>query len=529
VVGFCQDEKVLPIYTWRFAMNCLKRRGGLRFLLLLMMIVGFAGVSMVKAGAPWDEIQKVVASDGADVDIFGSSSAISGNIAIFGAPSLVGNAVPGAAYVFDATSGAQLFKLVASDGAAGDLFGFSVAISGNIAIVGADRDDDNGEDSGSAYVFDVTTGQQLFKLVASDGTAGDSFGNAVTLEGNIAVVGAPLANGQGNNTGAAYVFDVTTGTELLKLSAGDGASNDRFGHAVGISGNTVVVGAWSDDDNGVDSGSAYLFDVTTGQQIGSKILAFDGAGSDEFGATVAISGNTVVVGSPDDDDNGTDSGSAYCFDVTSGQLLFKVVASDGTKTDRFGNSVSISGNTAVIGSRFGTGAVTNSGSAFVVDVTTGQEVVKLFASDGATADHFGESVAIDGDLAVIGASFDDGAGTNSGSGYVYQQQTSNLLTITPEPLVGGQNGTFSMKSMLPREMTWLLYSLDGLGSTFIPQLNVTVDLKKPVLAFGPKRTDGNGDLLLVLPIPNVPKSINIWFQSVQQQNLTNFVATQIVP
>ena len=152
-------------------------------------------------------------------------------------------------------------KVVATDGAAGDRFAWSVGTSGGTGVIGAHWDDDQGEASGSAYVFDVSTGQELFKLNSSDGMAGDYFGSSVAVGGNVAVIGARGDDDNGSLSGSAYVFDVTTGQELFKLNASDGAEGDYFGIAVAVSGSIAVIGARLDDDNGPDSGSAYVFSL----------------------------------------------------------------------------------------------------------------------------------------------------------------------------------------------------------------------------------------------------------------------------
>ncbi|MCR9075757.1 MAG: FG-GAP repeat protein, partial [bacterium] len=136
--------------------------------------------------------------------------------------------------------------------------------------------------------------------------------------------------------------------EDIKILPSDGESGDQFGWSVAISGTTAVVGARLDDDNGTDSGSAYLFDTTTGQQI-AKLLPDDGAAEDNFGVSVAISGALVVVGAYGDDDNGTISGSAYLFDTTTGEQIAKLLPSDGSEVNIFGRSVAISGTTVVVG------------------------------------------------------------------------------------------------------------------------------------------------------------------------------------
>ena len=151
---------------------------------------------------------------------------------------------------------AQEIKLLASDGAQDDRLGYSVSISGNTAIVGAFGDDDNGLYSGSAYLFDISTGAELAKLLPSDGAIDDQFGSSVAISGSTAIVGAPRDGDNGFYSGSAYLFDVATGAQIAKLLSSDGASDDYFGSAVAISGNTAIVGAYSDDDGGNLSGSA---------------------------------------------------------------------------------------------------------------------------------------------------------------------------------------------------------------------------------------------------------------------------------
>jgi len=310
---------------------------------------------------------KLTADDAAGGDSFGGSVAISGNTALVGAwGDDDAGGISGSAYLFDVTTGDQLAKLTASDAAGGDLFGYSVAISGNTALVGAYGNNDAGGISGSAYLFDVTTGSQLAKLTASDAAAGDFFGWSVAISGNTALVGAYGDDGGGGNFGSAYLFDVTTGNQLAKLAASDATAGDLFGYSVAISGNTALVGAWLDDDGGINSGSAYLFDVTTGNQL-AKLTAPDAAMFDEFGGSVAISGNTALVGAQWDDDGDSDSGSAYLFDVTTGNQLAKLTPSDTTAGDRFGNSVAISGTTALVGARFDDDAGNFSGSAYLYE------------------------------------------------------------------------------------------------------------------------------------------------------------------
>jgi len=381
----------------------------------------------VHADAQLNEAFKLTASDTAAIDRFGWSVGLSGTTTVIGSiwDDDAGN-ISGSAYLFDTTTGSQLLKLTASDAAAGDQFGTSVAINGATTLVGANWDDDAGGQSGSAYLFNTNTGNELFKLTASDAAAGDEFGYAMSISGNTAIIGARVGDSLlAADSGSAYLFNTTTGSELLKLTAADAAAGDEFGYAMSLSGNTAIVGARFDDDAGSSSGSAYLFDITTGNEL-FKLTASDAAVGDQFGSAVAISGNIAIVGSLADDDAGTNSGSAYVFDVTTGNELFKLTASDAGLGDLFGLSVAINGNIAIIGSILDDDGGSESGSAYLFDVTTGNELSKLTASDAAAGDTFGFFVAINSDTAVIGSRFDNnGAGIQSGSAYVFD--------VVPEP------------------------------------------------------------------------------------------------
>jgi hypothetical protein len=291
--------------------------------------------------AGWTQRAKLLAFDGAANDMFGRSVAISGDTVAVGAYfDDDKGSYSGSAYIFtrdDAgslTAGwAQRAKLLATDGAARDWFGYSVAISGDTVVVQAYRDDDKGSYSGSAYIFtrnvagSLTAGwTQRAKLLAFDGAAGDYFGVSVAISGDTVVVGAQYDDDKGSGSGSAYIFtrdaagSLTAGwTQRAKLLATDGAADDNFGGSVAISGDTVAVGAYGDDDKGSYSGSAYIYtrnvvgSLTAGWTQRTKLLATDGAASDSFGWSVAISGDTVAVGAYFDDDTGGNSGSAYVF------------------------------------------------------------------------------------------------------------------------------------------------------------------------------------------------------------------------
>jgi len=405
----------------------------LRRAAMAIILVCFA-FSPPQAGAGWlEEEQKLLASDGNASDYFGNSVSISGDYAIVGAyGDDVSGTDSGSAYIFkwNGTSWVEQQKLTASGGATGDLFGVSVSISGDYAIVGANQDDVNGMvNSGSAYIFkrDGTTWSQQAKLTASDGNALDYFGYSVSISGDYAIVGADQDDVNGMvNSGSAYIFkrDGTSWVQQPKLTALDGAASDYFGCSVSISGDYAIVGAYGDDVNGTDSGSAYIFfrsGTSWSQQ--AKLTASDGAASDRFGYSVSISGDYAIVGAYGDQ---TSKGSAYIFlrSGTSWSQQAKLTASDGAANDWFGNSVSISGDYAIVGAFYDDDNGSASGSAYIFkrDGTTWIQQTKLTASDSAAGDYFGYSVSISGDYAIVGAHFDDDKGTDSGSAYIYSQR-----------------------------------------------------------------------------------------------------------
>jgi WD40 repeat protein len=199
---------------------------------------------------------------------------------------------------------------IAGDGAAGDQFGFSVDVDGTMAIVGSLNDDDEGFNSGTAYLFDVSTGQLLHKLTAGDGAAGDQSGYSVAISGETAIVGSRYDD---LSRGAAYLFDVTSGQQIAKLVADDGESGDAFGWSVDIDSDTAVVGSYIDDtERGANAGSAHLFDVSSRNQI-ARLTGGDGLQGDQFGYSVAVSDDLLVVGSLLGDGSQVDSGAAYAF------------------------------------------------------------------------------------------------------------------------------------------------------------------------------------------------------------------------
>jgi hypothetical protein len=364
------------------------------------------------------EARRLVAADASQGDRFGTVVALSGNVAIIGAnQDAHAGERSGSAYLFDVRTGEQLWKLTASDAAALDSFGSRVAIEGNIALVGAGGNDDLGDASGAAYVFDVTTGAELAKILPSDGVAGDVFGT-VTISGTLAFIGANNRDEGGiMNSGAVYVFDLTdpaNPVEITKFAASNPSVWAQFGNAISIDGDRALIGApRALNGAGVtDIGAAYVFDISDpAHPVELTILtAADGEQFDVFGADVNLSGGVAIVSSHLDDDAGTTSGSAYLFDAASGKQLAKLTAPDAARLDTFGIPVVIEGTNAYVGASFDNTFAPDAGSVYVFDIGKPGAPVSLgeFAgSDTSTSDSFGIGMAVDGNYLVAGASGED--------------------------------------------------------------------------------------------------------------------------
>ena len=405
----------------------------------IVLSVSVAGAAFPVEVDPlvWTQQTKLLGADTAAGDSLGSSVALSGDTAVIGARHDDDKgADSGSAYVFvrSGVTWTQQAKLTASDGAAGDLFGASIALAGDTVVVGSESDDDKGSDSGSAYVFvrSGTTWAQQAKLTATDGTAGDSLGCAVAVSGDSVLVGANSDDAKVALGGSAYVFvrSGTTWTQQAKLVPSDTAANDYFGGAVALSGNTALVGASGDDAQVTNGGAAYVFvrsgtSWTEQDEITGKNLT----ASSGFGFAVALDADTALVGAWSQDSSAADAGSAFVF-VRSGSIWTQqaeLLASDGAASDYFGVAVSLSGDTAAVGAHYEDDKGANSGGAYLFGRTgtTWSQKMKVSASDGAAGDAFGRSVAVTADTLLVAAPADDDFGTSTGSAYIFVGKKTN--------------------------------------------------------------------------------------------------------
>ena len=374
-------------------------------------------------GGSVEQLFKLTASQSAMGDRFGADVDIDGDVAIISAS---GDAEfgknTGAAYLFDVASGEELFRLTASDATAGQWFGSDVAISGGLAMVAAEFDDEAGRDAGSVYVFDVATGEELYKLLPEDPVVEyHGFGSEIAMDGTIGVVGTRSFADE------AYIFDLSTGEKLFDLEPTDphtpsDFATTGFGSSVEINGNTAVVGAYIESEFGDNSGAAYLFDTTTGE-MRHKLSASDAQANQFLGSrgTIAIDSGTIVTGAVEAPPN-WDRGKAYFFDTESGEEQFALPTPEDDPDNYFAATIAISGDSVILGASNDTVDEKQfAGSAYLYDLNSGQ-MHKFLDTEGNAHDHFGISVASDGNLAIIGSTprDSDGKPTDAGSVSVFR-------------------------------------------------------------------------------------------------------------
>jgi hypothetical protein len=375
------------------------------------------------------EIQKIVPGDLAADDLFGQSVSVSGLTLCVGAAGSDAAATDaGAIYVFVESGGmwTQQAKFTASTAAADDKLGMAIAMDGDTIVASAPFDDDNGSNSGSVFVFTRTgtVWSEQAILQPTGGSAGDWFGRSVAIDGDTVLVGTHFDDDFGENAGSVFVFtrSGTTWTQEAQLNAGDASAGDQFGNGVSLTGDLALVGAPGDDDNGVDSGSAYHFSRSgTVWTEGGKLTATDGEAGDEYGASVSVTDDggelRVAIGAPGDDDKAVGAGAGYAYKNLSGPWVFeaKHFAPGGRAGDDFGRSCFVEEYFFLFGSPLGDPGP-NPG---VPDAGRGhsfggppenQEIGALTALDLEAGAELGTSCSIDAEWIAMGAPKDGSMG-----------------------------------------------------------------------------------------------------------------------
>ena len=478
---------------------------------VLVGVLDGARISPVAAGdsGPSLPFASLSASDAAAADAFGAAVDISGDTLIVGANGQddLGFSA-GAAYVFQRDPGDPDFwqetaVLTASDGQALDWFGVDVAISGDTVVVGAQLSDAVADASGAAYIFEREGGvwREVTRLVASDGEHNDDFGIGVEIDRDTVVIGALLKNTEaGRDAGAAYVYQRDRGGpdawgEVVRLVAGDGAFNDRFGRSVDVSGDTIAVGASLADAPAANAGAVYLFERNAGGPDAwgevAKLVASDAQTGDNLGFGVAIDGQTLVAGA-----HLGGAGSAYVFqrDPLGGDAWNELAELQGP-TDplaQFGRVVDLRGGAIVVGAPHEANVA---GAAYLFEQQANGEwspAGRLALAAFEFPDQLGWGVAIDGGTAVVGAPHADLAGSDVGAAIVASgvptggadpdgpsgpdgQAPKGLLELEP----GGQFVQWAFPDKQAAELfaaltiAWLFDEGSVSWTSFIPQLGIT--------------------------------------------------------
>lgn len=383
--------------------------------------------------SPTPELGKLSAGDPTVNGLYADTCDLRGSLAIFGAKGVPFLDAPGAAYLFNVSTQTQLAKFDLPSSLPNKQSVVGVSLGEDRAYVGTFTDTLPGYRS-LVHLFDITDPSNplsVATIVPSDVEFQDGFGAAMVTDGDTTLIAASGADDNGALSGAVYIFDTSTGAELGKFIADDGEALDQFGYSVDLSGTLAIVGARWESELGHRAGAAYLFDISdpanpvqTAKLLGSELEA-----DDMFGFSVAIDADRAIVGAIFDDDFGLDSGAAYVFDVSdpiNPVETAKILTSDGNATDDIGWDVSLDGTTALITGRTDDDLFPGGGSAYLFDLTdpiNPVELCKLTPSDGHANQVFGWSGDLDGDTALIGASMDDALMNNAGAAYLFDVST----------------------------------------------------------------------------------------------------------
>lgn len=411
------------------------------------MAATWSAAGVASAAAPWAQFQADHASAsgafGASVAMQGATLVV-GQIEDQSPGSFV-TVGPGRAYVYEFRGGSwhQEQVLTGSDALPGSRFGAAIALQGDWLLIGASgqiRVDGSSTIQGAVYVFRRGPGgwTEVQKLVAGDGEVGDLFGYAIAVQGNLAVIGAFLEDIEFTpvviDTGAVYLFDLAgnTWTQTQRLLTVGVSSNAHFGETVAIDGSTILVGAHlAAVGDQPFAGEAFVFERNPdGSWPGlqsQNLVASDATSGDRFGQYVALQGNEMIIGARRDEDHGVNSGSAYVFRRAAPGSPWvqtqKLLASDGEPGQVFGHAVAIHDDRILVGAPAATDANRRSGDVYVFERTlpanTWVEHERITPGDGATGDGFGSALAVLGSTLAVGAMLHDHGATDAGKVYVY--------------------------------------------------------------------------------------------------------------
>lgn len=376
--------------------------------------------------------QKILSPDLEPGDIFGAAVSVYDDVMLLGSEYDDDNGVDsGSVWVYRYLLGSWKpeQKLTPSDAQTGDNFGRAVTVVGNTAVIGAHWDDDKGFNAGSVYIFNYDGSQwlQQQKLLAPDGNVQDRFGATLSLFGDRLLVGAWLDDDDGNASGSVYSYHFNGSSWVLdqKLTASDASAGAQFARYVSLSRNVALIGAWRDSSQGLNAGSAYIFRHNGTEWVQTqKLLPAEVGAGDEFGWATSLDKDVAIVGSYGDDDAATDAGAVYVFRDRGGSFVLeqKLFADDAAAFNQFGYSIAVQGEQMLLGSKITAGSVNEVGKAYVFRREGGVWKQKrlLEPPDGQPFDAFAFHLDMDANTSVVGAwRHESNVGLQAGAVYVW--------------------------------------------------------------------------------------------------------------
>ncbi len=381
-------------------------------------------------------LRKLTNPTPASFESFGNAVAMSGNRLAVGAyRDGFGAANSGAAYVFNAETGAVVQSWTNPTPGLGDNFGYAIAISGSTVIVGAYRDDTGAFNAGIAYQLDADTGGLVRTITNPSPTDLDYFSSAVAVADSAIFIGSYWDDTPSLDAGSTYQYDAGTGASVRVLHSPTSSAYDYFGYATALSASTLVVSAFLDDRFGTDAGAVHVLDADTGQLLHTLAPPVPQPYAN-FGYSIAVAGNYVVVGAYREDRGATDSGCAYVFDLTTGALISTLLNPSPTSFDYFGYSVDISAETVVVGAYRDDSVATDAGTVYLFDASTGQLTRTITSPSLADSEFFGYAVSVDGGVLAVGSPLARGGGITPGAVHLFETATGATIQTLENPTPG---------------------------------------------------------------------------------------------
>lgn len=383
--------------------------------LVAAAVLSVVGVEAVAGGEVIEHDLKITMPQPVPA-LFGDSVSLAGSVAVVSATAGTNGMNYGAAYALDVNTGELLFELVPEpdgENQGYDLVGRAIASTEQFAVVTAMEFGFRG----IAKVFDLTTGQQILSLspeYVSENSSHYGFGVSVAANGSYIAIGAPYDHVSGlYDTAPAevYLFDATTGEQLFKFAPEHGIHDPVFGESVAVSDTVVVV------SNGGDEGLVSVYDISTGDlRFNLSTPELEGM-DDWYGLKLAVTDSLIAVGVPYEEVPGNGNGSVYIFDAQTGNLLRTLSVDNEDQNNLFGWSIDLDGSIAVIGTRGSSEIEAAPGAAYVFDLNTGELLHELVPDEDSLIDDFGYSVAIDGSMVLVGKPHDAEMGFGAGAAY----------------------------------------------------------------------------------------------------------------